>query len=393
MIEIDGKKRTVCAWIPARGGSKGVPGKALRDLNGKPLIAYTIEAALGIGGVDIVCVNTDDEKIRDVAVSFGAEAPFLRPAELAGDTSSLELALRYQWDWYLKYRNFTPDIHIGMSPTYPFRKTGRIDCALDLIRENESIFNVRSLVQVSRQEDNYWKQENNKIERFRFSRETRDVSEPTYHDCFSFNVVADFRRHIPGMGPTPADISDIESVDIDEMKDLELARFIAANRDMVDTNPCTYCENLRPSLFGKSLSGFVETDYQGVFVHQDYPMITKADCERFRTFCSDRDRIVVAGCEIDTMSHPYRLIKRHNRFYTRYVVDIPQSIRGRRQQYPTVYRYVPALVYLPRGCSLEHCNKPEEFSMFLISPTKSLDLEKVLDAFQIKKMLGDSPRS
>ena len=73
------------AIIPARGGSKGVPGKNIKELDGKPLIAYTIEAALGAKGVDRVIVTTDDEAIADVARKYGAEVPFMRPDCLASD--------------------------------------------------------------------------------------------------------------------------------------------------------------------------------------------------------------------------------------------------------------------------------------------------------------------
>jgi len=75
------------AIIPARGGSKGLPGKNIRPLNGKPLIAYAIEAALKAKHIDRVIISTDDEEIARVAVEYGAELPFMRPAELASDTA------------------------------------------------------------------------------------------------------------------------------------------------------------------------------------------------------------------------------------------------------------------------------------------------------------------
>lgn len=75
------------AIIPARGGSKGLPGKNVRPLNGKPLIAYAIEEALTAKHIDRVIISTDDEEIARVAVEYGAELPFMRPAELASDTA------------------------------------------------------------------------------------------------------------------------------------------------------------------------------------------------------------------------------------------------------------------------------------------------------------------
>ena len=76
------------AIIPARGGSKGLPGKNIRILNGKPLIQHTIEAALQASCIDRVIVTTDDEKIAEVAKKTGAEVPFIRPDVLASDTAS-----------------------------------------------------------------------------------------------------------------------------------------------------------------------------------------------------------------------------------------------------------------------------------------------------------------
>ena len=73
--------------IPARGGSKGLPKKNIRQLYCKPLIAYTIEAAQGAKSIDRLILSTDDEEIADVARTFGVEIPFMRPAELAKDNS------------------------------------------------------------------------------------------------------------------------------------------------------------------------------------------------------------------------------------------------------------------------------------------------------------------
>jgi CMP-N,N'-diacetyllegionaminic acid synthase len=73
--------------IPARGGSKGVPGKNIKPLNGKPLINYTVEAALGAFPKEVICVSTDNVEIKACVENAGLDVPFLRPAELATDTS------------------------------------------------------------------------------------------------------------------------------------------------------------------------------------------------------------------------------------------------------------------------------------------------------------------
>ena len=81
------------AVLPARGGSKGIPKKNIRLLGGKPLIAYTIEAAKGVSAIDRLIVSTDDAEIAEVAREYGADVPFLRPKELAGDAAPVSGAI------------------------------------------------------------------------------------------------------------------------------------------------------------------------------------------------------------------------------------------------------------------------------------------------------------
>jgi len=119
--------------IPARAGSKRVPGKNTRALAGKPLIGYTIEAALD-SGLDRVIFSTDDEKMAEVARSFGADVPFLRPKELATDeASSLSVllhALRH-------LEKSPPELVAFLQPTSPFRTSKHIDAALELLEKSD----------------------------------------------------------------------------------------------------------------------------------------------------------------------------------------------------------------------------------------------------------------
>lgn len=110
----------VVAIIPARGGSKGLPHKNVLPLCGKPLVAYSIEAALGCGMVDRVVVSTDDPEIADIARSFGAEVPFLRPPALSGDTAQLGAVLQHAMDALYHERKFGI-IQLALLPTHPFR--------------------------------------------------------------------------------------------------------------------------------------------------------------------------------------------------------------------------------------------------------------------------------
>lgn len=124
-------QRQVLALVPARGGSKGLPGKNLADLGGKPLIAWSIEAALGSSYVDQVVVSTDCKEIARVAGNFGAEVPFLRPAELATDQANSFDALLHALTWYAQ-RGRTFDLVVWLQPTSPLRTPLDIDRAIDL---------------------------------------------------------------------------------------------------------------------------------------------------------------------------------------------------------------------------------------------------------------------
>lgn len=88
------------AVIPARGGSKRIPRKNIRDFCGKPIIAYSIEAALATGLFDHVIVSTDDGQIAEVARQYGAEVPFIRPAALADDHAGTNVVVRHAIEWF-----------------------------------------------------------------------------------------------------------------------------------------------------------------------------------------------------------------------------------------------------------------------------------------------------
>lgn len=116
------------AIIPARGGSKGVPGKNLRSLAGKPLVAWTIGQALAADAIDTVLVSTDDERIAAVARDHGAEVPFLRPAELATDEAPTEPVMAHALDWYGGQGRAFDTIAL-LQPTSPLRLPGTVDAA------------------------------------------------------------------------------------------------------------------------------------------------------------------------------------------------------------------------------------------------------------------------
>ncbi len=130
------KDRTILGIIPARGGSKGLPGKNVRELSGKPLIAWSIERALTSKFIDKVIVTTDDSEIEEISKQYGAEVPFTRPAYLAGDTTSMLDVVLHATDFY-KDRNITFDYIALLEPTSPLRKEGDIDSAIEELIDHE----------------------------------------------------------------------------------------------------------------------------------------------------------------------------------------------------------------------------------------------------------------
>lgn len=117
--------------IPARGGSKGVPHKNILNLAGKPLIAYTIEAALKSKNSRRVIISTDDVRIAEVAKSYGAEVPFLRPAELAKDDTPSLLVIQHAVKYVEENEGHKFDVVVVLQPTSPLRSEKYIDEAVE----------------------------------------------------------------------------------------------------------------------------------------------------------------------------------------------------------------------------------------------------------------------
>jgi len=115
--------------IPARGGSKGVPNKNIKILNGKPLIQYTIEASRKVFADEYICVTTDDLKIKEVVENIGLKVPFMRPAELATDTAGSYEVLLHALSYY-ESLGYKPNTIILLQPTSPFRTAAHIKEAL-----------------------------------------------------------------------------------------------------------------------------------------------------------------------------------------------------------------------------------------------------------------------
>ncbi len=142
-------KNKILAIVPARGGSKRLPQKNILPLNGKPLIAHSIASAQCARYIDRVIVSTDSEEIAGVSRQAGADVPFLRPPELAGDKTSDYPVIAHALQWLEKEENFFADIVVWLRPTVPLREKGLIDrCIETLVRKKSD--SVRSVREVGR---------------------------------------------------------------------------------------------------------------------------------------------------------------------------------------------------------------------------------------------------
>lgn len=139
------KKNKVVAVIPARGGSKGVPNKNIRNLLGRPLIYYTIKAALKSKLIDRVIVSTDSEKIQNIAKKYGAEVPFKRPAELATDTAHTPPIIEHAIKYLKNSENYNADVVVTLQPTSPIRKPDDIDKMIKMLvnKKFESVVSIK----------------------------------------------------------------------------------------------------------------------------------------------------------------------------------------------------------------------------------------------------------
>lgn len=136
---------SIVAIIPARGGSVGIPRKNVHLVGGRPLICWSITAAVEAASVDRVIVTTDDDEIAQIAREAGAEVPFRRPAELGGaevpDLPVFQHALR----WLAEEETYRPELVVHLRPTSPARPGGLIDEAIEMLRVHPAASSLRSV--------------------------------------------------------------------------------------------------------------------------------------------------------------------------------------------------------------------------------------------------------
>jgi CMP-N,N'-diacetyllegionaminic acid synthase len=223
--------KSLLALIPARGGSKGLPGKNLRPLAGKPLIAWTIEQALRCPAIDRVIVSTDDPAIAETATQWGAEVPFLRPSELAADDSRMVDVVLHALDWDRANNQSWGEVML-LQATSPLREL--LDIKASLARMDEC--RAEAIVSVCPCEHSpMWANTlgpNGRMNEFlRMQTEGNRQDLPTYYRLNGAIYLArtDYFRRCGGFygEQTYAVIMPNErSIDIDSPLDFELAEFL-----------------------------------------------------------------------------------------------------------------------------------------------------------------------
>jgi CMP-N,N'-diacetyllegionaminic acid synthase len=218
--------------ITARGGSKGIPGKNIKELGGKPLIAYSIDIARKFVGDEFICVSTDSEEIIRVVEEYGLKVPFKRPDELATDIAGSYEVILHALDWY-KNNGIEFENIVLLQPTSPFRLKAHIAEALSLYNTGIDMVTSVQKVKSNIYSTYYIQNENSFIEKVFIAEDKgirRQDSETIYElngSIYVINVesikttkLGDFKRIKKIV------MDDIYSVDIDEPIDWKWCEFI-----------------------------------------------------------------------------------------------------------------------------------------------------------------------
>lgn len=215
------------AIITARGGSKRIPKKNIKDFLGKPIIAYSIEAALSSGVFDEVMVSTDDETIAEIAKKYGAVVPFFRSSEASGDYATTADVLREVLGEYEK-KGRTFDSFACIYPTAPFVTAERLKKAVELLDETKAD-SVQPVVKFSFPPQRALVIREGKVSfntpEYALSR-SQDL-EPMYHDCGQFYVCSckafEEQCKLVMRDTVPLEVPEEEVQDIDNLSDWRIA--------------------------------------------------------------------------------------------------------------------------------------------------------------------------
>lgn len=157
MANVQKNKLNILGVVGARSGSKSIPDKNIKSLLGKPLLAWIIEAAKKSKYITRLILSTDSPHYAEIGRQYGVETPFLRPAELANDTSSDIDFLTHAVDWLQKNENWKADIILRLPPTSPLCKTESIDACIKLLLSDPEATSSRTIAPASKHPYKLWK--------------------------------------------------------------------------------------------------------------------------------------------------------------------------------------------------------------------------------------------
>ncbi len=231
-------EHAVVVIVPARGGSKGLPRKNARLLAGQPLVGHAVRAGREALLVDRVLCSTDDEPIAELARAAGAEVPFLRPAELAQDTTEDWPVFAHALDWLAVHERWQPSIVVNLRPSTPLRRPGLVDDAIRLLVEQD-VDSVKSVCVARQHPHKMWLlQEGGCMEPylktpFRLARGPdvpRAELEPIYwqtgHVDVTWRGTIEEQRTLIGRRVAGLVVAPETSIDIDGPFELELAELV-----------------------------------------------------------------------------------------------------------------------------------------------------------------------
>ena len=244
---MDSEMKVLCLII-ARGGSQRVPNKNIKPLAGRPLIAYSIEAAKRSRYVNRIIVSTDSDAIAETAVKEGAEAPFRRPAEISQSHFTELEAVEHTPAWLRDHESYEPDLVALLRPTTPFRKSETIDAAIELLLKDPSAHCVRTVKLCSEHPHKMWVMERDGQRMRSFVPLEHKLPEAhtlSYHllpivyvQNASMDVLRPSNiwqlRSTTGTEIIPLVMDEMESVDINSPLDFLLAEIIMGQRTHSD---------------------------------------------------------------------------------------------------------------------------------------------------------------
>jgi len=220
--------------IPARGGSKSIPRKNIIDLNGSPLIKYSIDYSLKSKYIDRTIVSTDDKEISEIAKSFGAEVPFIRPSIYSKDLSQDFEVLNHAMIQCQKVYNEIADIFVLLRPTSPLRPEGLIEKGVQALIKNPDATSVRAVARTKQHPYRQWIFSDKYIESFVKTKSSieepynlpRQILPDVYFQTGDIEIVKKetlLSGSVSGNKILPITIESDHVLDIDDINDLECA--------------------------------------------------------------------------------------------------------------------------------------------------------------------------